>query len=443
VDQKPDYEVDAYLRRAGERDILCDLKLWLPRDPSADGRMEVIAIGVDASQALHDGVTFVSDASVEAAGLRLEAREVLVRSSQSRGRRKAGGARLTIAHVGTLRIETKTRSAPDGESLAGQPKSLQFVLSEIAYGCPVHGTTVDYHGSRTVHRGTSKVLAMIHSNGASVQFGLEQHWAWRNDGNTRVSATSTPVLNVLNLCQSSDTPVEDLTDLAKDACMFLTLAARHLVVVHSVVTSWDAAIVQEWFNPLGRLRARTEEEACGPLISADDVEDYFSHPSVFWRDLNASKRDAIRLAVFAIHPFTERSLEGGFLAMFSSLEGLARRWGQDSGKFRQKVEVLLQRHPVSIGGLWPLFDTDAGPGLYWIRNELAHGRRIGRFADGSLALAHDHLQLWLEHMLLAVIGYTSRPHRDDWLRGQVVNQLKQVTSMQGKLAVAESQAKGA
>jgi hypothetical protein len=440
MDQEPDYELDAYLRRPDERDILCDLKLWLPDDPNTDGRMEVVAIGVGASQDLHNAVTFVSDEIVEGAGLKLEAREVLVRSSRSRGKRRAGGARLTIAHVGTLRIEHAIGAPSEGKSFAGLPKSLQFVLSEIAYGRPRGGTTVDFRGNRIVHQGQSRLLAMVDSNGGSVQYGLEQCWTWKNAGETRVSASSAPVLNVVNLSELDGTSVADITDLARDACSLLTLAGRHLVVVHVVVSSWDSAEVKEWFNPLGRLRAHTEEGACGPLIAVDDLEDYFRHASVFWRVLNASKRDAIRLAIFAIHPFTERSLESGFLAMFSATEGLAIRWGKDKGSFREKVGVLLQRHQINIGGLWPLFDTDEGPGLYWIRNELAHGRRIGRFAEGALTLAHDHLQLWLEHILLAVIGYTIRPHRDDWLGGQILIQRKQVAAMRGKLAEADRQA---
>jgi len=440
MDQEPDYELDAYLRRPDEKDILCDLKLWLPRDPSADGRMEVVAIGVNATHALHDQVTFVSEESVEAAGLRLEAREILVRNSHSSGRRKAGGARLTIAHLGTLRIETRTRVASDGESGAGELKGLHFALSEIAYGRPLHGTTVDYHGNRTVHQGKPKVVGLVHE-GETIQFELEQHWTWRSDGKTSVSASSTPVFNVLNLCQCSADSVNGLTDLAKDACMFLTLAARHLVVIHSVVIVSERAIVQDWFNPLGRLRSQTEEDACGPLVCPDDVEKYFERASLFWRDLNPIKCDAIRLAVFAMHPFSNRSLEGGFLAMFSSMEGIAKRWGRETGTLRNKIDALLQMYPIGIAGLWPIFDTAAGPGLYWIRNELAHGRSIARFADGALTLAHDHLQLWLEHILLAVVGYSNRQHRLDWLRRQVVVQLAQVASMQASLAEAERQAK--
>ena len=246
---------------------------------------------------------------------------------------------------------------------------------------------------------------MLHSAGTVCELELEQHWTWRRDEDTRVSASSTPVLNLTNMTQHNETSVETLTDIADDACVLLSLGARHRVVIHTVVSGWGASVIQEWRNPLSRIRARTEEEACGPLIDVKELEGYFSHVSAFWSDLDARKRDAIRLAVFAVHPSTDRTLEGGFLAMFSAMEGLAKTWGSDTVTLRKKIDALLERHPVRIGGLWPLFDTPAGAGLYWIRNELAHGRSVGRFALGALVLAQDHLHLWLEHMLLAVMGY--------------------------------------
>lgn len=445
MDTEPDYELDAYLRSADKSDLLCDVKVWLPRDPSADGRMQVVVMGVDANRAHPQGlVSFVSDEGVEAAGLRFEAREVLVRRSQSKGPRKAGGTKLTITHVGSLRIETGRRAQEENESPKGPPHWLQFVLSELSYGRPRGISTVDFRGNRSVHSGKAKVLRMVHSAGAGAacELELEQHWTWTSDGDTRISATSAPVLNLLNTPQHGEPLGEALTNMADDACVLLTLAARHRVVVHTVVSGWDASVIQEWRNPLARIRARTEEEACGPLIDVAEVEGYFSHASAFWSDLDAGKRDAIRQAVFAVHPFTDRTLEGGFLAMFSALEGLAKRWGRDTGSLREKVEALLQRYPVRIGGLWPLFDTEAGAGLYWIRNELAHGRMVGRFALGALVLAHDHLQLWLEHVLLAVMGYTHRLHGGDWLRGQVVEQLAQVAEMQGVLRESARRSKG-
>lgn len=443
MDTEPDYELDAYLRGADKSDLLCDVKVWLPSDPSSDGRMQVVVMGVDANRAHPQGlVSFVSDEGVEAAGLRFEAREVLVRRSQSKGPRKAGGTKLTIAHVGSLRIETGWRAREENDSPKGPPHSLQFVLSELAYGRPQKIPTADFRGNRTVRSGKAKVLRMVHSAGAVCELELEQNWTWTSNGDTRISATSTPVLNLLNPTRHIEPKVESLTNMVDDACVLLTLAARHRVVVHTVVSGWDALVIKEWRNPLARIRARTEEEACGPLISVAEVEGYFLHASAFWSDLEVGKRDAIRLAVFAIHPSTDRTVEGAFLAMFSALEGLAKGWGRNTGTLREKVDALLQRYPVRIGGLWPLFDTEAGVGLYWIRNELAHGRVVGRFAPGALVLADDHLQLWLEHVLLAVMGYTHRLHRDDWLREQVVEQLAQVAEMQGVLRESARRFKG-
>jgi hypothetical protein len=239
---------------------------------------------------------------------------------------------------------------------------------------------------------------------------------------------------VLSLSEIGDSSIEDLTALAEDICLMLTLAARHLVVIHSIVSHWESASRTEWRNPLRRLRATTEEEACGPLVSVDELERYFNEISPRWCDLDAGRRDAIRIVIYSIHPFSERSMEAGFLAMFSALEGLANRWGKDSGYLRTKINALFQNHPIGVGGLWPLFDSSDGVGLYWIRNELAHGRMAGRFADGALALAHDHLQIWLEFSLLAILGHTPKANPRDWLRNQVLRQRADVLRMQGELA---------
>ncbi|MGV8893596.1 MAG: hypothetical protein ACOH2K_11780 [Burkholderiaceae bacterium] len=434
LDTDPDYELDAFLRSAGRPDLLCDVKVWLPCDPSTDGRMEVVVMGVDARRAHPEGLaTFISDKDVEAAGLRFEAREVLVRSSRSKGPRKAGGTKLTITHVGSLRIETGKRARDESDQIKGAPQWLQFVLSELSYGRPQRSSTLDFRGNRSVHGGRTIILRMVRSEGVTCELELEQHWTWTCDADTRVSATSTPVLNVLNIGQDYKTSVEELTNVADDACVLLSLAARHRVVVHTVVSVWDGLLVREWRNPLARIRTSAEEEACGPLIGVSELEGYFSQVSVFWGGLDTGERDSIRLAVFAVHPTTDRTLENGFLAMFSVLEGLALRWGRDTGTLRDKVNALLRLHPVHIGGLWPLFDTEVGVGLYWIRNELAHGRRVGRFAPGALVLAQDHLQLWLESMLLAVMGYRPQPHGRDRLREQILPQRPQVTEMQEKL----------
>ncbi len=426
----PDYEIDAYLRSDGKPDVLCDLKIWLPDDPDSDGRVEIVAINTEAGVAHPLGLASIrSEADVESAGLRLEAEEVLVRQTRSRGHRKAGGAQVTATHIGRLRIVT-TFGVPGAQS---SRQSIQFVLSDVDYGMPWCTPIVDYQGNRRVEIGPRKLLRMATDGGSLCGFDLDRHWSWKSTDPKRLSAASSPVFRLVDVDQHTGTPMEALTTAADDACVLFTLAARHRVLVHSTVVTHDGAIDREWRNPLARQRSQTEEAAAGPLIDPEQVEEYFSHASDLWKGLTADQRDVIRLAVFAVHPTTDQTLESGFLSMFSSLEGLATTWGKRSGTLRERVDALLAAHPVAIGGLCPIFDDGAGAGLYGVRNELAHGRTLSRKVPGALVLAQDHLQLWIEHVLLAILGFRPRQHRHDWLRSQLAGQFTQVRQMQDLL----------
>ncbi|WP_426117955.1 hypothetical protein [Pseudomonas sp. DSP3-2-2] len=193
-------------------------------------------------------------------------------------------------------------------------------------------------------------------------------------------------------------------------------------------------------NPLQRQRATTEEEAAGPLIAAKDLERYFAHISPWWLNLDDINKDTVRLAIFSLNPSTDTTIESDFISRFSALEGLVKRWTPIKAKFfKQKAEALLHAFPPRVIGLWPLVDNSSGKSLYWIRNELAHGRDVMQFTNGALALANDHLQLWLEYILLTIADYPHESHWKDWLSNEVISQREMVREISAKL---EGQANG-
>ena len=79
-----------------------------------------------------------------------------------------------------------------------------------------------------------------------------------------------------------------------------------------------------------------------------------------------------------------------------------------------------------------MFESDGGVSLYWLRNEIAHGRTVTRLS-GALSIATDHLQLWLEHTLLALIGFTRLRSNLDWLSAQVSLQSADVATLRREL----------
>ena len=431
MSQKPDYEIDAYLRKTGEANALCDLRIWLPVSASGDARIEATAFGVDADEDVVGVVDFLGEDPSGQGRFRYEAKDVLIRQARSKGGRLAGGVTLTISHIGTLLVEQRWGATPDDLAEA-PPRAVRWVLSQLSYGLPHHDVIEDYKGNRKVNSGLYKKISLgaVNSLDAPV-FSLEQHWTWRDESETCISASAN---TVLSLPEPGDHSLESLTTQAEDICLLLTLAARHLVIVYAIVSEGTHTVKTEWRNPLRRLRSRTEEEACGPLILDDDLMEFFKEVAPRWSVMNGEERDAIRLAIYSIHAFVDRSMEAGFLAMFSALEGLSKRWGSSARVLRTRIEALFQKHPPGIGGLWPIFDTPTEAGLYWIRNELAHGRMGGRFPEGALTVAHDHLQLWLEFALLAVLGHQTSANRNDWLRGQIPTQRDEVVRLQRTLA---------
>lgn len=440
MDIAPDYELDAYLQDAHGRKLLCDVKIWLPTHPSEDARIEAVAMGVEADSVISSGplISIVTDKDVEAQGLRFEAKDVFIRRASSLlVRRKAGGTKLLITHIGRLVIESRPVGSPSSPS-SDAPKFVQFVLSEISYAIPQPLVEVDYRGNRTVHSITPTVLRIFQKNGAVFEFEFDRDWSWGKESRSRISAASFPVLNLLEPEKHSEITSSKLASIADDVCVLLSLAARHRTVVHTEVTIQKPSIIKEWRYPLSRLRATTEEESCGPLIYAENIEEYFSITSKAWSGLNDRQRDAIRQTVFSLHPTTENTLEGKFTTSFFALESLQKAFMPSGTHLRNKIEKLLERYPVNAYGLWPMFLPNNGKSLYWLRNELAHGEGYKETISRALVLASDHLQLWIERLLLSLLSYPYRPHHEDWLSNQVIKQQALIQQAQKELNEGKS-----
>lgn len=443
MSEKPDYEFDGYLHTQNGRNFLCDIQVSLPHAPSSDAKVQVVVMGVN-SKGLPQGdlLCLTSNEAVEAQGLIFKAQEVLIRRATSQlVRRSAGGTKLEIAHIGSWTFERRlSADATDiddtGSDTENQVvKSVDLLLSSLNYAMPQVAETVDYKGNRTIKE-LSPPRTLLFKNSSDeilCAWELQRHWHWTRSTPDEISTTSFPVLHLIDSKNSSTTALgrEDIVLAGDDSCILLTLAARHRVVVHTINSFYAFTHIQEWRNPLKRLRAVTEEEACGPLIGNEELEHYFEHATRWWSGLTDIQKDSVRLAIFAINPLSESTMESRFLNMFSALEGLTKRWGKGE-KFCPRFSAIIQAHPIQITGLWSVCESTGGKNLYWLRNELAHGRSVMRFAPGVLPLATDHLQLWLEYVLLSLMNYRKKPNFRDWLSQQVpmrredINRLRQI-----------------
>lgn len=452
MSKNPDHEFDGYLHTQEGQNLRCDIQVWLPRSPSADAKVQVVVMGVNAHDLPQGLVSLTSDKLLEALGFRFSAKEVLIRRATSLAiKRKAGGAKLTIGHVGSWTIEqwrlrntTATENA-DASIKDTIVKSVGLVLSSLNYAQPQVQVTVDYKGNRTAEEVVPpRILRFANSSGEILcAWELQRHWHWAPTTRDEISAKSSPVLQLAGSKDHCATSLgrEELVQMGDDACVLLSLAARHRVAVNTINSFTDSAHAQEWRYPLQRQRATTEEAARGPLIDEEELECYFEHATRWWSGLTDIQKDSVRLAVFAINPINDSAMESRFLSMFAALEGLTKRWMKRK-QFCSSFRDMVRTYPIQIVGLWPVCkDKDTGgEDLYWLRNEFAHGHTVMRFAPGALPLASDHLHLWLEHVLLALMQYGKRGHHRDWLTNQVFKQKDEVKRMM--LALHE-QASGA
>lgn len=443
----PDLEFDAFITNNGDATVACEVLIWLPHRLEDDAKVEVTL-----RQAAHTidltGLVHISSAEhVETQGLRVKMDDVFVRSGTSSFLRP-NSTRLALGHIGRLRIQdlidkgkrTDAQPAPDGTNIAAL-SYFKLVVSSLKYGDQHATSKTSYSGQRSLEFKAPPKSLRFPSQNEDYLFELRRHWTWKSlDNGNSVYATSAPVLvlvapsNGLTTCD-----LADIKRLGEDACTLLSLAARHRVVPYIIYYGDSDSHVEEWLNPLKRHRGATEEEAMGPLVDQTELDAYFERAASWWGGLDLDRKDAIRLAIFAVNRLEILTMEADYIAKFSALEGLVKRWG--AGKtLGEKCLSVFAANPIRIPGLWPLFDSKDGEPLYWLRNEIAHGRTVTRLSE-ALPIATDHLQLWLEHVLLALIGYVRRRTNADWLSARVPHQIALVTTLRRGLREQSNTAK--
>lgn len=435
MDDRPDFKVDAYLVKQGQRGPLCDVQVWLPKQPADDGRMEVQAFGLPFDKKVcGTGFSLVND---EDAGFYLEASDVLIRSSSTQFGRRTGGTTLKIDHVGRLTIRRNLEGEDCPELLSVE--SAEFQLSQLHYAIPSKMWSMDFNGNRGFSHGDAPHRLRMHdASGTSLVFELDRHWNWvsHDDGDT-VVARSVPVLVFHDSSNSSLALLNSLRESARTAALLLSLAARWRVVVHGFHAYSGGVMHEEWDYPLSRIRAENElENSRDFLVHPRNLDNFLSTASSQLSSFGVSERDAIFLAIFSIHPTVQHSINSRFLACFTALEGLARQFGRSTGGMHLIIPALLAAFPPRIFGLWPILGEQGLPGLKDLRNELAHGRDFSRSVPGSLSLATDHLQLWIEYLLLSILNGQVYAHESNWFARHAIGQREEMELLRSQLKEA-------
>ena len=205
---------------------------------------------------------------------------------------------------------------------------------------------------------------------------------------------------------------------------------------------------QQFRSPLERNRIEREETGRDELIPLPEFEAFMQKAITSWENLSKEGKDSIRLAIVAMHPLTEPSSQRDYLAMFAALEALSKLHKNDvvselddawesvqtllsecidnqasispdlqdflkknlkalkqGKKIETRIKEFLKFHNVYLDYLWPIFVKGKLPDLYSVRNELAHGQHFSDELFGAFLIAHEHLSLVLERVVLSLLGF--------------------------------------
>jgi hypothetical protein len=446
------YEFDAYLKRDGHPDVLCNVMLWLPRDASEDMRILTFAPGIqDVNLIFFRGPLILKSTTnqehptfeVIASGVHLK--EVYAKAMPQ----KMSGINIDFLYIAELTIESKYSA----NRTSVEPKNretiecLYFQLSDLKYATPEAFVMHDYLGNRKVD--IKKIYAVKFIEGFNGLFRLEKHYSsWHEDGQNKERTSSQRVLVWQGENPVTVDNIPMLLKLADDVALVLSFAARHRVMVLDYKYLTQHSSFQQFRSPLARHRIEREETGRDELIPITELEVFMQKAMVSLWNLKDNEKESIRLAIVALHPLSRRSSESDYLMMFAALEGLSKfhkdkvvselekTWKgvkdalcgcidnqisishdakgflkknlsalRQGKKLEDRLKAFFKSRNVNIADLLPIFGTGDLPDLYWVRNELAHGQHFSDERFGAFLKAKEHLSLILERIVLCLLGF--------------------------------------
>ena len=447
----PDREFDGYLLLPGGREQLCDCRLWVPRSAREDAYLE-LWVPASPDVPVHTGPGPLSLRGQVGRATEITASGVWVREGPATvtPRRLAGRSEIVLAHVDRL---TERHRFVDVTDRNGSPNKcvLTFGLTDCKYLNPANIVERNYTGDVKVS--IAHLFEVSYLGVGRIAFERHYHSGSRLDIEGTI-VTSSLVANLIDPSAAFTNEVEPARERVSDVCLLASLAARHRVDVIEMTYANEIELCRTWLNPLSRPRPTAQTEwSDDVLVSAADFVDYFGFASANFCRATASDKQRVREAIYAVAPvFPLGGVEGAFLAQFSALEGLIRfgqpevagcatlldadRWKvakrevkraidslgrefskEDKDSMQQKVGELnrpplrralqsfLEAKGVVVTDLWPIFGSQEKPGLYEIRNRLAHGNRPADESLGALGVARIHLSLILERCTLSTLGF--------------------------------------
>jgi hypothetical protein len=425
------HSFDGVLELPDGRQFPCDIVLRLPTNAAADAFLDARVRGVNAHGLTTHGVKLRSTTQTEAAGLHFVAEGAHIREAWSGlGTSMGNSAGIDFAFIPSWQVQTAVSGSP-GPVLTPQTvvQTAYALLSPLQYGSPNPKFLGKATGERVlVQKDSCRQLRFKTESGTSAAWELDVHWMWTRQAGEAHRVDGNAVLRL-----NGELIVAQLESASEDACIFLSLAARHRVVVQTAVAFHGGRHLEMWNQPLERQRGVGNEESDGHLVGESELEAFFERAHSWWSQLSSSQRDAARLAVFAINPLVRTTLEQEFTAKHFALEGLLTRWGQGKKTATDQLDAILGFAPSTLSELWQVGGADSERPIRWLRNELSHGRQNLTRLTEYVSAANDHLTVWLELVLLALIGFQRTETTQDKLRKVLRQNAVRLTALLAQL----------
>jgi hypothetical protein len=437
IDNKPDYEFDAYLKSNNQTSILCSVALWLPKDADENVRIEIDSpekaniikslmekyVRIE-SEIYENNPRFV--ATISKAWIR--------QVNPSADRRKLERIRIQLLHAWDLTISEKIGSKDDEGNLAA---TIYFQISNLLYAEPKANRCASYLGGRKAE--IEKIYTAQSPTGYS--FKIEKHYSeYTKLSQNKEVVSSQNMISVTGKHKINVTEIDELHKEANDFALFLSFAARHQVMVLGYECWTGTKRVRSYKNPTDRLKVKHEEVVEDALIPLKHFELFMSSALEKWQKFDEKIKWVIKDAIVSIHPMNNS--HQSYLNMFSAFEGvvnsyktkvkteLDNNWGhlgqnfnsfiesqslseetmkflkgdinqiRNREKFALKADSCLSNLNIITDDLWPVFGEKS---LYQIRNLLAHGRRTE--LEAVYLIAQEQLQTLIERLVLALLGF--------------------------------------
>lgn len=450
---EPDLELNAWLTRDGHKLAECDCNIWLSKNASNAGAIE---IGTFATYMDFGGPLELKGESQE--GRRIHAQGVWI-SSVSKPywqEEKSTRSKMEVDHIDSLTVIRKLMppSSRDGTIKDGLADlgHLSFRLTDSKY-VSVGGSKMQYaNGSIRIKHHWS--MNFKHPILGPLRIDRHHHFS-RGENPHDTYITSQLAIEVRGKIRKNLGSLD--MSLARthmdDVCLFISFAARHRILVTGH-TKYDLGILENKYNsPLQSLNPAVNESSWGNLIERTETIEFLNHALARFVRLSEPEQKAIRYALYPLVPTHDSYLEASFVSMFSAFEGLlepyashkgikltfgaARSWKKIEKKLRMTIdeiqisdpafnrELMKSRLPelryvplhavasdflaelmIPIEDLWPAFGSPGDTAtLYSIRNSLAHGEPISDDLIEALSIAQFHLRILLERAVLALLNW--------------------------------------